>query len=77
MKVRGCYRERAKGATFFGATEGETVRPMLDVCWAPMLSAFSVLFDRHSEGDDPRTSLRLVTYLMLIRMHGNTIDISE
>lgn len=38
-------REQAKGATFFSAVEGDTVRPMLDVCWAPMLGAFSVLFE--------------------------------
>lgn len=43
-------REKAKGATFFEATEGETVRPMLDVSWAPMLGAFSVLFEEYSEG---------------------------
>ncbi len=43
-------REKAKGATFFEATEGETVRPMLDVSWAPMLGAFSVLFEEFSEG---------------------------
>ena len=41
----GVRREQAKGATFFSAVEGETVRPMLDVCWAPMLGAFSVLFE--------------------------------
>ena len=43
-------REKAKGATFFEATEGETVRPMLDVAWAPMLGAFSVLFEEFPEG---------------------------
>ncbi|KAK9829453.1 hypothetical protein WJX72_005963 [[Myrmecia] bisecta] len=43
-------RERAKGQTFFEATEGETVRPMLDVSWAPMLGAFSVLFEEYNEG---------------------------
>lgn len=47
----GCCREKAKGATFFEATEGETVRPMLDVSWAPMLGAFSVLFEEFSAGD--------------------------
>ena len=46
-------RERAKGATFFEATEGETVRPMLDVAWAPMLGAFSVLFEEFHEGAHP------------------------
>ena len=45
------YREKAKGATFFEATEGETVRPMLDVAWAPMLGAFSVLFEEFPEGE--------------------------
>lgn len=45
-----CGREKAKGATFFEATEGETVRPMLDVSWAPMLGAFSVLFEEYGEG---------------------------
>ena len=44
------FREKAKGATFFEATEGETVRPMLDVAWAPMLGAFSVLFEEFNEG---------------------------
>lgn len=47
----GTHREKAKGATFFEATEGETVRPMLDVAWAPMLGAFSVLFEEFSEGN--------------------------
>ena len=45
------HREKAKGATFFEATEGETVRPMLDVAWAPMLGAFSVLFEEFHEGE--------------------------
>jgi hypothetical protein len=45
----GC-RQRAKGATFFEATEGETARPMLDICWAPMLGALSVLFEEFPEG---------------------------
>ncbi len=40
-----CDREQAKGATFFSAVEGETVRPIINVCWAPMLGAFSVLFE--------------------------------
>lgn len=43
-------RQRAKGATFFEATEGETARPMLDICWAPMLGALSVLFEEFPEG---------------------------
>ena len=33
-------REKAKGVTFFEARDGEAVRPMLDVAWAPMLGAF-------------------------------------
>lgn len=45
--------EKAKGATFFEATEGETVRPMLDVSWAPMLGAFSVVFEEFNEGASP------------------------
>ncbi len=35
-----CCRERAKGVTFFEAKDGEAIRPMLDVAWAPMLGAF-------------------------------------
>ena len=46
----GVCREKAKGATFFEATEGETVRPMLDVSWAPMLGAFSVVFEEFHDG---------------------------
>eukprot|EP00891_Asterochloris_glomerata_P002829 jgi/Astpho2/2829/e_gw1.00050.8.1_t len=49
-KTHDYLREKAKGATFFEATEGETVKPMLDVSWAPMLGAFSVLFEANSEG---------------------------
>ena len=44
-------REQAKGATFFSAVEGETVRPMLDVCWAPMLGAVSVLFEEFHDNE--------------------------
>ena len=54
-RVSWC-REKAKGATFFEAREGETARPMLDVCWAPMLGAFSVLFEEFSEGDNSRAT---------------------
>ena len=54
--VLGICREKAKGATFFEATEGETVRPMLDVSWAPMLGAFSVLFEEFSAGDSSSAS---------------------
>ncbi|GMH32506.1 hypothetical protein BSKO_00340 [Bryopsis sp. KO-2023] len=42
-------REKAKGATFFEATEWDTVRPMLEVAWAPMLGAFSVLFEQFDD----------------------------
>ena len=49
-RVAWLCREKAKGATFFEATEGETVRPMLDVSWAPMLGAFSVVFEEFQEG---------------------------
>ena len=38
-------REQAKGATFFEAKDGEAVRPMIDVVWAPTLGALSVLFE--------------------------------
>lgn len=33
-------REKAKGVTFFETMDGEAIRPMLDVAWAPMLGAF-------------------------------------
>lgn len=55
-ELRGCLkscRQKAKGATFFEATEGETARPMLDVCWAPMLGALSVLFEELNDGKPP------------------------
>ena len=42
-------RERAKGVTFFEAHDSEAVRPMLDVSWAPLLGAFSVLFEEHDD----------------------------
>ena len=38
--VSSVCREKAKGVTFFEARDGEAVRPMLDVAWAPMLGAF-------------------------------------
>ncbi|KAL3151968.1 hypothetical protein ABBQ32_001092 [Trebouxia sp. C0010 RCD-2024] len=59
-------REKAKGATFFEATEGETVRPMLDVSWAPMLGAFSVLFEEFSAG--PVVNLCLGGFVAAIRI---------
>ena len=42
-------REKAKGGTFFEAHDGEAIRPMLDVSWAPLLGAFSVLFEEHDD----------------------------
>jgi brefeldin A-inhibited guanine nucleotide-exchange protein len=50
MRFARVCRDQAKGATFFSAVEGETVRPMLDVSWAPFLGAFSVLFEEFHEG---------------------------
>jgi brefeldin A-inhibited guanine nucleotide-exchange protein len=38
-------REQAKGATFYEAQDGEAVRPMVDVAWAPTLGALSILFE--------------------------------
>lgn len=35
--------------TFFEAHDSEAVRPMLDVSWAPLLGAFSVLFEEHDD----------------------------
>ena len=35
---------------FYAATEAETIRPMLDVAWAPMLGAFSVVFEQFHTG---------------------------
>lgn len=43
--------DRAKGATYFTASDPDTVRPMLELIWAPLLGAFSLLFDEYS---DPR-----------------------
>ncbi|KAI8465270.1 MAG: hypothetical protein J3K34DRAFT_525495 [Monoraphidium minutum] len=43
--------ERAKGATFVVTRESDTARPMLELIWAPLLGAFSLLFDEYS---DPR-----------------------
>ena len=71
------HREKAKGATFFEATEGETVRPMLDVAWAPMLGAFSVLFEEFQEGkhksctllppSSPTEPSSSLTYIRMVR----------
>jgi brefeldin A-inhibited guanine nucleotide-exchange protein len=41
----------AKGATYFSAMEPDTVRPMLELIWAPLLGCFSLLFDEYA---DPR-----------------------
>ena len=35
--------------TFFEARDGEAIRPMLDVAWAPLLGAFSVLFEEYDD----------------------------
>ena len=35
--------------TFFEAAEGEAIRPMLDVTWAPLLGALSVLFEEQDD----------------------------
>lgn len=42
-------REKAKGATFFESSEAETVQPLFEVAWAPLLGAFSVLFEQCEE----------------------------
>lgn len=42
-------REKAKGVTFFEARAAEAIRPMLDVAWAPLLGAFSVLFEEYDD----------------------------
>jgi hypothetical protein len=47
---------KAKGATsFIISSEPDTVRPMLDVVWAPVLGALSVLFDESQETRIPET----------------------
>ncbi|WIA22572.1 hypothetical protein OEZ86_009559 [Tetradesmus obliquus] len=43
--------DRAQGATYFVASDPDTVRPMLELIWAPLLGCFSLLFDEYS---DPR-----------------------
>eukprot|EP00775_Hariotina_reticulata_P008270 gene8270-8458_t len=42
---------KAQGATYFTATDPDTVRPMLELIWAPLLGCFSLLFDEYN---DPR-----------------------
>ena len=72
-------REKAKGATFFEATEGETVRPMLDVSWAPMLGAFSVLFEEFSAGTQSHSrpkGLHPCFMLGLLSLHAGQLDFS-
>eukprot|EP00798_Chlamydomonas_sp_ICE-L_P022399 gene22399-29511_t len=44
-------QEKAKGSTAVTVTEPEVVRPIMEVIWAPLLGALSVLFDEYS---DPR-----------------------
>jgi len=38
-------RKLAEGASFVEAKDSDTLRPMVDVLWAPYLGAFSVLFE--------------------------------
>ncbi|CAD7702431.1 unnamed protein product [Ostreobium quekettii] len=57
-------REKAKGATFFKSVEVDTVRPMLEMTWAPMLGAFSVLFEQSE--DEYTISLCLEGYVSAI-----------
>ena len=46
---------------FYAATEADTIRPMLDVAWAPMLGAFSVVFEQFHTGVTCLRSMRLVS----------------
>ena len=39
----------AEGASFVEAKDGDTLRPMVDVLWAPVLGAFSVLFESEQD----------------------------
>eukprot|EP00210_Caulerpa_lentillifera_P001785 g1715.t1 len=48
-RTQDYLREKAKGATFFEASNADTVWPLFEVAWAPLLGAFSVLFERHDE----------------------------
>lgn len=48
-RTQDYLREKAKGATFFEATDASTVWPLFEVAWAPLLGAFSVLFERYDE----------------------------
>lgn len=43
--------QKAKSASLVPATEADAVRPILEVIWAPLLGALSVLFDEYT---DPR-----------------------
>ena len=42
-------RTLAEGASFVEAKDGDTLRPMVDVLWAPVLGAFSVLFESEQD----------------------------
>lgn len=50
-------REMAKGATFFETKDSEAVRPILNIAWAPVLGALSVLFEETSDPAFVRTCL--------------------
>ena len=42
-------RKLAEGASFVEAKDSDTLRPMVDVLWAPYLGAFSVLFESEQD----------------------------
>lgn len=42
-------RKLAEGASFVEARDSDTLRPMVDVLWAPYLGAFSVLFEAEQD----------------------------
>ncbi len=42
-------RTLAEGASFVEAKDSDTLRPMVDVLWAPVLGAFSVLFESEQD----------------------------
>ncbi|GFH13962.1 SEC7 domain-containing protein [Haematococcus lacustris] len=41
--------EKARSATAVTVTESDAVRPMMEVIWAPLLGALSVLFDEYTD----------------------------
>lgn len=41
--------DKAKSATAVTVNEAEAVRPMMEVIWAPLLGALSVLFDEYQD----------------------------